>query len=53
MFPESLVLHYLDNLDSKLTSMLDLIAGDTSTDPEWTAYNRMFERPLFKGSNIK
>ena len=53
MFPESLVLHYLDNLDSKLTSMLDLIAGDTNTDPEWTAYNRMFERPLFKGSKIK
>ncbi len=53
MFPESLVLHYLDNLDSKLTSMLDLIAGDTSADPEWTAYNRMFERPLFKDSKIK
>ena len=53
MFPESLVLHYLDNLDSKLASMLDLIAGDTGTDPEWTPYNRMFERPLFKGSNIK
>ena len=53
MFPESLVLHFLDNLDSKLTSMLDLIAGDTSADPEWTAYNRMFERPLFKDSKIK
>jgi 3'-5' exoribonuclease len=53
MFPESLVLHYLDNLDSKLTSMLDLIAGDTNADPEWTAYNRMFERPLFKDSKIK
>lgn len=53
MFPESLVLHYLDNLDSKLASMLDLIAGDTNTDPEWTSYNRMFERPLFKGSKIK
>lgn len=53
MFPESLVLHYLDNLDSKLASMLDLIAGDTGNDPEWTAYNRMFGRPLFKGSKIK
>ena len=53
MFPESLVLHYLDNLDSKLTSMLDLIAGDTNADPEWTAYNRMFERPLFKDSKLK
>ena len=53
MFPESLVLHYLDNLDSKLASMLDLIAGDTGADPEWTAYNRMFERPLFKGSTTK
>lgn len=53
MFPESLVLHYLDNLDSKLASMLDLIAGDTGTDSEWTAYNRMFERPLFKASKIK
>jgi len=53
MFPESMVLHYLDNLDSKLASMLDLIAGDTNTDSEWTAFNRMFERPLFKGSKIK
>lgn len=50
MFPEALVLHCLDNLDSKLASMQDLIAGDTNPDPEWTAYNRMFERPIFKGS---
>lgn len=53
MFPEALVLHCLDNLDSKLASMQDLIAADTNPDPEWTAYNRMFERPIFKGSKIK
>ena len=52
MFPEALVLHCLDNLDSKLASMQDLIAGDTNPDSEWTAYYPMFGRPLFKGSKI-
>ena len=53
MFPEALVLHCLDNLDSKLASMQDLIASDTNPDPEWTGYYPMFGRPLFKGSKIK
>ena len=53
MFPEALVLHCLDNLDSKLASMQDLIASDVNPDPDWTAYNPMFERPLFKGSKLK
>ncbi len=52
MFPEALVLHCLDNLDSKLAAMQDLIVGDTNPDPEWTAYYPMFGRPLFKGSKV-
>ena len=53
MFPEALVLHCLDNLDSKLSSMQNLIASDTNPDPEWTTYYPMFGRSLFKGSNKK
>ncbi len=53
MFPEALVLHCLDNLDSKLASMQDLIASDVNPDPDWTAYYPMFGRPLFKGSKLK
>ncbi len=53
MFPEALVLHFLDNLDSKLASMQDLIASDVNPDPDWTAYNPRLGRPLFKGSKLK
>lgn len=53
MFPEALLLHCLDNLDSKLSSMLSLIGNDGSLDENWTAYNPMFGRPLFKSSQLK
>lgn len=42
MFPEALMLHYLDDLDSKLEAMRAAVAeksGDT-----WTAYNPSLER---------
>lgn len=53
MFPEALVLHCLDNLDSKISSMLSIIGNDGSSDENWTAYNPMFGQPLFKSSQIK
>ena len=53
MFPEALLLHCLDNLDSKLASMLALIGNDDGIDENWTPYNQMFGRPLFKSSQLK
>jgi 3'-5' exoribonuclease len=49
MFPEALVLHCLDNLDSKLEAMKAILRNDSNVDGDWTAYNQMFGRPLFKG----
>jgi 3'-5' exoribonuclease len=44
MFPEALMLHYLDDLDSKIESMRAQFAREP--DAEWTGYNPSLERPL-------
>jgi 3'-5' exoribonuclease len=49
MFPEALLLHCLDNLDSKLESMRGILKNDRNVDGDWTGHNLMFGRPIFKG----
>ncbi len=49
MFPEALLLHCLDNLDSKLESMRGILKNDRNVEGDWTGHNLMFGRPLFKG----
>ena len=44
MFPEALMLHYLDDLDSKIESMRAHFQREP--DSEWTTYNPSLERPL-------
>src|SRR5436309_13227541 len=44
MFPEALMLHYLDDLDSKLESMRTHFERESGS--EWTSYNVSLERPL-------
>ena len=44
MFPEALMLHYLDDLDSKIESMRAHFQREP--DSEWTTYNASLERPL-------
>ena len=44
MFPEALMLHYLDDLDSKMESMRAHF--ERERDEEWTGYNASLERPL-------
>jgi 3'-5' exoribonuclease len=46
MFPEALMLHYIDDLDSKLESMRAALAEDSHAEDEWTAYNPALERTL-------
>jgi 3'-5' exoribonuclease len=44
MFPEALMLHYLDDLDSKMEAMRAHFQREP--DAEWTGYNPSLERPL-------
>jgi 3'-5' exoribonuclease len=47
-FPEALMLHYLDDLDSKMESMRDLIENDRQVEGCFTAYNTALERAVLK-----
>jgi 3'-5' exoribonuclease len=46
MFPEALMLHYLDDLDSKMESMRAHFEREASLPGEWTGYNASLARPL-------
>ncbi|MFQ5965050.1 MAG: 3'-5' exoribonuclease YhaM family protein [Candidatus Scalinduaceae bacterium] len=50
MTVEALALHYLDNLDAKIHAFNKAISGDKDSCNNWTGYNKMFERKLFKKS---
>jgi len=46
MFPEALMLHYLDDLDSKMESMRAHFEREAQTDSTWTTYNPSLGRVL-------
>ncbi len=46
MFPEALMLHCLDDLDSKMESMRAQLEKDAELDSAWTSYNQSLARPL-------
>jgi 3'-5' exoribonuclease len=46
MFPEALMLHYLDDLDSKMESMRAHFEREADLDSPWTSYNASLGRPL-------
>ena len=46
MFPEALMLHYLDDLDSKMEAMRAQLERDSEGESAWTAYNSSLARPL-------
>ena len=46
MFPEALMLHYLDDLDSKMEAMRAQLERDCEGESAWTAYNSSLARPL-------
>ena len=47
---EAIVLHFLDNLDAKVHAFSQLITTDVNTESNWTPYNSMLGRKLYKGS---
>ncbi len=44
LFPEALLLHHLDNLDSKMECMRAMVAKDRHVEGCWTGYNASLER---------
>jgi 3'-5' exoribonuclease len=46
MFPEALMLHYLDDLDSKMESMRAHFEREAESDSSWTSYNPSLGRTL-------
>jgi 3'-5' exoribonuclease len=47
-FPEALLLHYLDDMDSKMEAMRALIESDRQSDSDFTVYNGALERTVLK-----
>jgi 3'-5' exoribonuclease len=48
LFPEALLLHLLDNMDSKMECMRALIDRDQQITGVWTGYNSALERAALK-----
>jgi 3'-5' exoribonuclease len=48
VFPEALLLHLLDNMDSKMECMRALIERDQTVEGAWTGYNSALERSALK-----
>jgi len=47
-FPEALLLHYLDDMDSKMEAMRALIENDRQVEGCFTSYNAALERSALK-----
>jgi 3'-5' exoribonuclease len=52
MFPEALMLHYLDDLDSKMESMRAQLERAAPNDDDWAGYNNSLGRPLLDSRKI-
>ncbi|MBZ5534809.1 MAG: HD domain-containing protein [Acidobacteriia bacterium] len=50
MTVEALILHKLDDLDSKVQAMQWMIERDSNLEGEWTSYSQILQRPIFRGS---
>ncbi len=48
LFPEAMLLHLLDNMDSKMECMRALIEKDQAVEGVWTGYNSALERSALK-----
>src|SRR5580698_1936390 len=52
MFPEALLLHYLDDLDSKMESMRANFEREADLESPWTSYNASLGRPLLDSAKF-
>jgi len=46
--PEAIALHYIDNMDAKLNAVPRMIDEDSDEDSNWTAWQHMFQRRMYK-----
>jgi len=52
MFPEALMLHYLDDLDSKMENMRVHFEREIGWEGAWTGYNSSLGRPLLNSAKF-
>jgi len=52
MFPEALMLHYLDDLDSKMEAMRAQFEREAELEGPWTSYNASMGRPLLNSAKL-
>jgi 3'-5' exoribonuclease len=52
MFPEALVLHYMDDLDSKMEAMRAQFEREADLESPWTSYNASLGRPLLDSAKF-
>ena len=45
---EAVIVHYLDDLDSKINSFVSAVNAVSDEEQNWTPYNRQYERYLYK-----
>jgi 3'-5' exoribonuclease len=53
MTAEAIAVHHLDNLDAKICAFRAAMLRDRDPESHWTEWNRMFDRKLFKGYQLK
>ncbi len=46
-FPEALILHFIDNLDSKIDMMMNELKKNRGTEKEWSDYHPFLEREIY------
>jgi 3'-5' exoribonuclease len=52
MFPEAVMLHYLDDLDSKMEAIRAHFEREAAQDGPWTSYNASLGRPLLDSTKF-
>ena len=52
MFPEALLLHYMDDLDSKMEAMRAQFEREADLESPWTSYNASLGRPLLDSAKF-
>ncbi|MGA6982426.1 MAG: OB-fold nucleic acid binding domain-containing protein [Candidatus Sulfotelmatobacter sp.] len=52
MFPEALLLHYMDDLDSKMEAMRAQFERENDLEGPWTSYNASLGRPLLNSAKF-
>lgn len=45
---EAIMVHFLDNMDSKLAAMTELLERESALPGEWTSFDKMYGRTMYK-----